>query len=127
MKRDMDIVRRIALETMEMEHGYALDGLDGVDKAVFSFHVELMEEAGLIKASIQPYASGAPARALVHRLTWAGCEFADAARNDTIWSKAKEHVMKPSMSFTFDVLKEWLKAEIIQGFPTSRAFAQQIT
>lgn len=32
MKRDMDIVRRIALETAELEYGFGLDGLSGVDK-----------------------------------------------------------------------------------------------
>jgi hypothetical protein len=32
-------------------------------------------------------------------------------RDDTVWKKAKEHVLKPGASWTFDILKEWLKAE----------------
>ncbi len=31
--------------------------------------------------------------------------------------------LKPGMSFTFDLLKDWLKAEISQGLPALRALA----
>ncbi len=49
-----------------------------------------------------------------------GCDFLDAARSDTLWAKAKTSVIKPSASWTFDLLKEWLKAEISSGLPTLR-------
>lgn len=124
MKRDMDLVRRIALEIADMEYGEELVGLDGTDEATFGVHVIWMKEAGLITARIQEYNSGEPPRAEVRRLTWAGCEFVDAIRDDTLWKKAKDNVMKPTMSFTFDVLKDWLKAEITQGLPTLRALGQ---
>ncbi|MDG2617731.1 DUF2513 domain-containing protein [Thermoleptolyngbya sichuanensis XZ-Cy5] len=61
--------------------------------------------------------------ASIGRLTWQGCEFADAVADDRLWNKAKENVLKPGISFTFDVLKEWLKAEISQGLPALRALA----
>lgn len=82
-----------------------------------------MKEAGLVDAVIQEYMGG-DTLAIVRRLTWDGCEFADAIRSDTLWKKAKDNVMKPSMSFTFDVLKDWLKSEITQGLPTLRALGQ---
>ena len=44
----------------------------------------------------------------------------DAARDDTLWRKAKESVIRPGASFTFDLVKDWLKAEISHGFPTLR-------
>lgn len=118
MKRDMDIVRRIALETSDLAANMALVGLDGVDKATFGQHVIWMEEAGLLVAAIQEYASGEPPTARVRRLTWAGCDFADAVRSDTLWAKAKEMVIKPTASFTFGLLKDWLVQEIKQGFPS---------
>lgn len=120
MKRDMDLIRRIALEVADMDFGYALTSLEdeGVDAAKFGIHVIWMAEAGLIKAAIQEFQSGEPPKVQVSRLTWAGCEFVDAIRSDTLWNKAKQSVLKPGMSFSFDVLKEWLKAEIAQGFPT---------
>lgn len=123
MKRDMDLIRRIALDVADMEHGFVLTGLDGVEKADFSIHTIWMEEAGLITAHIQEYASGEPAKVQIRRLTWAGCEFVDAIRSDTLWNKAKDNVMKPTMSFTFDIVKDWLKAEIAQGLPTLRGLS----
>ncbi len=120
MQRDMDIVRRIALKTLDLPYGKHLDCLEGVDKATFAMHVIWMEEAGLIKAIISRSLGPSPPHAKVERLTWEGCEFADAVRNDTIWNKAKESVLKPASSFTFSVLKEWISAEIRDGFPTLR-------
>lgn len=123
LKRDMDLIRRIALAAEEMPISETLDGLDGVDQDVFSLHVIWMKEAGLVHAAVSEYMDEAAA-AFVFRLTWSGCEFADAVRSDTLWKKAKENVMKPSMSFTFDVLREWLKTEITQGLPTFRNLSQ---
>ena len=125
VKRDMDLIRRIALATEELPPGEALSKLDGIEEELFAVHAQWMQEAGLITAALRPGDGSKPADfALVWRLTWAGCEFAEAVRSDTLWKKAKENVMKPSMSFTFDVLKEWLITEIAQGLPTIRALGQ---
>lgn len=125
MKRDMDLVRRIALEVADMDFGFVIASMEdeGIDAATFGMHVIWMKEAGLIVASVQEYQSGEPPKVQVRRLTWAGCEFVDAIRDDTLWAKAKTSVLKPGMSFTFDVLKEWLKTEITQGLPTLRALS----
>ncbi len=126
MKRDMDLIRRIALEVEDTDFGYSLTGMqeEGVDTATFGIHAIWMKEAGLIDAVIQEYSSGEPPKVKIFRLTWAGCEFADAIRDDTLWKKAKASVLKPGMSFTFDVLKDWLKTEITQGLPTIRGLGQ---
>ncbi len=122
MKRDMDIIRQIALEVEQLEYGYQLDGLDGVTPQVFGAHVIWMHEAGLIDAHVSEFANKVdnPPQAHVYRLTWAGCEFVDAARSDTLWAKAKQSVIKPAASFSFQLLREWLLAEAKQGFPTLR-------
>ncbi len=122
MKRDMDLVRRILLAVAEMPHHEELQSLDGVDDDDFAQHAEWLHEAGLVAAAISHTTRGT--HALIFRLTWNGCDFVDAIRDDTLWKKAKDNVMKPSMSFTFDVLKEWLKTEITQGLPTIRALGQ---
>lgn len=119
MKRDMDLIRRITLAAEDLPAGAWLDSLDGVDSATFSEHVRWMHEAGLAEAMIfEPLADGVSAS--IKRLTWDGCNFADEIRSDTVWNKAKESVLRPSMSFSFSVLREWLKAEISQGLPTIR-------
>jgi DNA-binding transcriptional ArsR family regulator len=120
MKRNMDIVRKIALEAEKLEAIEALHGIDGVDPASFSFHVIWMEEAGLVKAVKEEYVSQNPPRARVLRLTWEGCDFLDSVRDETLWGKAKKNIIKPSASFTFGILKDWLGAEIRNGLPTLR-------
>lgn len=122
MKRDMDLIRRIALETAELPFGDTLSGMADVEHDVFAQHVIWMQEAGLVAAIVEE-ALGDEPFVEVHRLTWDGCEFADAVRSDTLWAKAKTSVIKPATSFTFSVLREWLKAEIQQGLPTLRGGA----
>ncbi len=118
MKRDMDLIRRIAIETEALPARHSLEALADVDADTFGVHVAWMKEAGLLHADITEYWSDDPPKVRVRRLTWTGCEFLDAARSDTTWKKVKDRVLAPGMSFTFDVLKEALKAEITQGFPT---------
>ena len=125
MKRDMDLVRRIILATSELPHTELLQSLPDVEEAEFVRHVAWLLEAGMVKATVREGVGSSDASfAIVFRLTWTGCEFADAVRSDTLWKKARESVMKPGMSFTFDVVKEWLKTEITQGLPTLRALGQ---
>ncbi len=117
----MDLIRRIALATEALPPGKTLHELDGVSEIAFFEHARWMAEAGLLHVLGSEYLDqDEPGDVTVQRLTWAGCEFADAARSDTLWKKAKEQVIKPGASFTFDLLKEWLKAEIAQGLPTLR-------
>jgi len=119
MQRDMDIIRRIALATADLPYGETLDALEDVDDEVFFCHVEWMKEANLVSAAVSEYIGGG-GNAIVYRLTWDGCEFADSVRSDTLWKKAKESVIKPTASFSFSLLREWLKAEIREGFPSLR-------
>lgn len=118
MKRDMDLIRRIAQATEALNPGEMLDGLDGIDAETFAQHVIWMQEAGLIEALVPQNLGGSLEDAMVMRLTWDGCDFLDAARDEGLWSKAKATVIKPSASFTFGLLKEWLAGEIRQGLPT---------
>lgn len=124
MQRDMDTVRKILLATADMEYGQQLKGVEGVTPEDFIAHAIWLTEAGLIEAAARAGTGSMAKYAIVSRLTWSGCDFVDAIRNDTLWSKAKERVMKPGMSFTFDVVKDWLKTEITQGLPTIRALGQ---
>ena len=52
MKREMNLVRRIALATTEMAPDTVLSALDGVDEHVFVMHVQWMVEAGLLHAAL---------------------------------------------------------------------------
>lgn len=117
MKRDMDLIRRIVLALDDhSEAGNPLGGLDEVESATFSYHAELLIEAGLAVGSTQKFMDG-HSDAWLWRLTWQGHDFADAVRSDTIWKAALDNVIKPSASWTFGVLLEYLKQEIRHRIP----------
>ena len=104
MKRDMELIRRILAEVEDS------DIIKKFDRPEEAYNIALAKEAGLVEAEII-FAMNRPSGAFVHRLTWAGHDFLDAARNDTLWNKAKEKVIKPGMSWSFSLLLDFLKAE----------------
>ncbi len=71
------------------------------------YHTALLIDAHLVEGEAVGIS-----HSVITRLTWSGHHFLDAMRDDTVWKKAKEHVLKPGASWTFDILKEWLKAEL---------------
>src|SRR5215813_3685824 len=106
MKRDMDIVRHLLLW---VESDRTLQLPSDVTQETFAYHAQLMIDAGLIEGTVH-YGSRrgirAPDAFHIQRLTWAGHDFLEAARNDTVWRTAKEKILKPGVSWTFDLLKE---------------------
>jgi hypothetical protein len=107
MKRDMDIVRRILLKAEEMseEQGYDMFSLDGTDDAGTWAHVELLKEAGLVDAHILRTAGPGIHMARIFRLTWAGHDFLEAIRNDTIWAKTKTRITEQGVGWTLELVK----------------------
>lgn len=105
MKRDMDLLRRILAEVE------ATDGTKNYETPVEAYHAALAKEGGLLHAEIMPEAPAIPMAAFVYRLTWAGHDFLDATKDEGVWKKVRESVLKPGVSFTFSVLQEILKAE----------------
>jgi hypothetical protein len=105
MKRDMDVVRNLLLRTEPA------DGSVSINDPVETYHVRIMLDGGLVDGRIsEDVTSDAPRHSHIHNLTWAGHDFLDAARNDTVWRSAKEKILKPGVSWTFELLKETLKA-----------------
>ena len=120
MKRDLELVRLI-LQTLEGNQEARTASTERYSTAERAYHVALMKDAGLIEGIVNLDADGNPFGYHVSRMTWAGHDFLDAARDDTLWKKATEYVLKPGVSWSFDLLKEWLKHEARQrlGLPTS--------
>lgn len=114
MVRDFDLIRAILLRAQQKEPGSDYMSLDfglGHSKEKVYEHVALLIEAGLVVGHSVPSFGGGISLAEVDRLTWAGHDFVDSLADESIWLKAKEFVLKPAVSFSFDVLKEWLKQE----------------
>ena len=106
MKRDMDLIREILLQKEAEKNPMTLS----CTKEEFTYHVALLKEGGLVEAIIQSNHVGMPSKAVVIRLTMAGHDFLDSARNENVWHKAKEHIIKSGTAWTFSILAEVLKS-----------------
>jgi hypothetical protein len=112
MKRDMNLVRAILLAIEASPSGDAPSDLkiEGYAEQQINYHVYVMIEAGLVEGSdVTTFGSPGP-EAIASRLTWAGHEFLDAARDDKRWKHALSMVTDCAGSVTIDVLKQLLVA-----------------
>jgi len=108
MKRDMDLIRLLLLQ---QESGEDPLELQDYPTDLIVYNSALMIDAGFIVGNIISDHNGSPAGVSIIRLTWAGHDFLDSTRDPTIWTKAKDRVLKPGISWTFSILVEFLKAE----------------
>jgi len=116
VKRDIDLVRKILFKIEQHEHGMAPRPLsiEGYTDEQVGYHVHLMGQAGLLEvADVTNRGSRSP-EAVPVSMTWAGHEFLDAARSDTVWSKAKERIGKTVRSCSIEVMKEILRAVALE-------------
>lgn len=107
MKRDMDLVRLILLEMEKQPAVIAYSDLiiDDYSQDEITYHIILLDEAGLIIAKDQ--STMGRINWIPQRLTWEGHEFLEASRDDNNWTKAKD-IMAKSGGFIFDIAKEVL-------------------
>lgn len=102
----MDLVRDILIAVSESNEGLFanafVDGKRTEDEVLY--HFQIMDEAGLINATVT-YSNNDRYTGFAKDLTWAGSDFLDAVRSDTIWQKAKMKVAKTTSSASFEVVK----------------------
>lgn len=120
MKRDMDVVRHILQDIEKVPAGHTITKVTpypGLSPQEYIGHVDLLLDAGFLKGRVECYVTQ---RLQIDRITWQGLDFLQAMRDDTIWNKAKKHVMKEAGSWTFSLLMDYLKMEAARaiGLPT---------
>jgi len=106
MKRDMNLIRLLLLETEGEE---PKPDLGGYTEAQLVYHSALLIEAKLVHGSVLKESGGEIASTITSGLTWAGHEFLDAARNDTIWKQATDKLKQAGVQVTVSVMQELLK------------------
>lgn len=107
MKRDMNLIRLLLLS----QEGEKID-LSGYTENQIIYHGALLIEAGLIDGKVQKGVNGEPAGCICIKLTWAGHDFLDAARNEGIWNKVMNGAKSKGISLTFALAKEFLLIEL---------------
>jgi len=106
MKRDLDLIREIltTLEARDSTHGGLAPGaFPNRPEEVVSYHFYLLHQAGLIEADIQK-SGNTGVFGIARNLTWAGQEFLDKIRSDTLWKKIKSTVKDKGLDLTFDTI-----------------------
>lgn len=116
MKRDMNLIRSLLLE---VEGEEPKPDLTKYSEEQQVYHCALLIEAGLVDGAVVPNEIGYPAATSIIKLTWAGHEFLDAARDEESWQKTTQRIAKAGGSFTIPILTEILTQYVKQklGFP----------
>lgn len=112
----MDDIRKILFAVRDSDT--IVTGVEGVPDDSFKFNAMLLIEAGLVLGNTVMSSrshSVVPQTTTLYRLTWKGFDFMDSIKDDALWEKTKKHILKPTGSWTFGILKEFLKMEIKQG------------
>ena len=112
MKRDMNLIR---LQLLETEGEDPKPDLSAYTEEQLVYHSALLIEAGLVHGEVVLDGNGQPVGTVTAPLTWAGHEFLDAARNDTIWHKASERIKKSGVDVTISLMKEILNQLLKQS------------
>jgi hypothetical protein len=117
MRRDPDLLRRI-MQAVEAQppgtklYGSALE-VDCNNQKELADHVNQLIDAGLLEGKIHfQYEQAVPPKIVIQRLTNAGHDFLDAMREENIWRKVKEKVMRPAASWTLTIAMEYAKSLI---------------
>lgn len=108
MTRDMDLVRNILLEIEKNYQGQEITAFNikGYDYNMIAYHCEIMYDAGLISSfNAERVWGGATAFFSVGGLTWAGHDYLDKIRDDTIWGKTKKTIKDKGLPLIFDTIK----------------------
>jgi hypothetical protein len=113
MKRDIDLIRKLLKSIQDTPAGEKPNplGFDEYGQATIYEHLILTIKAGLVEGQILGKPTQYEEPIIIERLSWKGHDFLDSSEDESIWAKAKETIIKPGVSFTFDLLWEWLKGQ----------------
>ena len=105
MKRNWDTVREILVmleEKPDHKEPYQAEAFPQERREEISYHMELVLENGLVDGQMVRVGGPGPDSFVVSRLTWAGHEFLDSIRNDTLWNKVKGKLLEAGLNVTVD-------------------------
>ena len=105
MKRDLDLCKSL-LE--ELEKGSPILCFPDRPEAEVLDHFAMLCEADLLQGQVIRESSGRILAASFERLSWAGHNFLEAARNEGTWAKVKDRILATGGNWTLDLVKALL-------------------
>lgn len=108
VKRDIELIRKVMLEAEKTKDPHELvdPRIEGYNETEISYHVALLDDAGLLHA--RDRSAIGVFRWSAGMLTWAGHEFVEAARDEEVWKEARAIVEKSGNGVVFDILHKAL-------------------
>lgn len=108
MKRDMDLVRHILIETERTDGPLDISSLrtQEWDDNAIGYHMELMSHHGLLDCRVTRDLGGDVIGGTVDALTWDGADYLDAIRDRGVWAKTKQVVRESVGSTTMEVIRQ---------------------
>ena len=113
MQRDLDLIRKIILAVEDLSTGSVNDSLEveNYNREQIGYHSYLIIDSGLAYGIDCTFLEDTSPIWRIQRLTSAGHDFADSARNDTNWNNAKE-IIKDGGGATLGIVKDILASII---------------
>ena len=123
MRLNMDLIRQItfAIEASTTPISSNELKIDGYASAQIIFHCSLLKEYKLIIAG-DCGAETSPNALLISRLTSAGHDFVDSARNDTTWSKTTALVANNDVPIHLDIFITNLESVTLSALGLSSVY-----
>jgi len=111
MQRDIELLRQLLLdiEPCAYPNQHLAFHIEGYDPDTIAEHMRLLVEAGFIQAADNPYSCFYEWNNI--RLTWAGHEFLELARQPEQWATAKQQLAKTATQ-NITILQEILLQQV---------------
>ena len=104
MTNNLDLVRDLLFRGEE-------EGFSSEDPKTV-YHIRLLKQAGLVQAVVTPKRwKGRFTLGILKRLTPAGRQFLQAARNEMIWRRTKKDFIRPGLFFSLSLVADYLRQQ----------------
>ena len=107
MERKMDLCRLILFKIEAEYKSTAMYNLniDRFDLDTVAYHCKILAEAGLLDSYEPIYGNNRIYAFHVGSLTWAGHDFLDKIRENTMWNMTKNKIKENALPMTLEVIK----------------------
>jgi hypothetical protein len=112
LTRDMNLIFELLKKIVDSEYEEIYCRpikIDDYKDDVLGYHLYLMDQAGLIEASVPDTTMGPDFESAIFiEMKWEGYEFLDALKNDTVFKKFKSVLAEKGKEIPFKVAQELL-------------------
>jgi hypothetical protein len=108
MKRDLDLMRELLLTTEASEGPIYLPLISEPPRPPgdIALQVQLLQDAGYIRAEISPIRESLDIAGAIIRITNSGYDYLDTVRHPKVWSETKSVLEKIGGSAALEVVKD---------------------